>query len=583
MNETRLSTHEQVDRLKPYLLAVLALLAAGCDGGGGGGNDSAAVANASSETVSVSGRVTFEYVPIFRGMGSGLDYNATEPRAARGVTVQLIEGSHTVDTVVTDEDGGYTVDAPRGAKIFLRVRAELRGEGAAPLVRVMDNTRHDALYTMEGTPFSPGETDLVRDLHGASGWTGSGYESERVAAPFAILDVVYEAMEWVRSVDADVAFLPLDVFWSPSNVGVLGDNGEPDYSTGRIGGTHYRRSDSEGSRPAAIHLLGAENEDTDEFDRGVIAHEWVHYFLDTLSRDDSIGGRHSLGQQLDLRVAFSEGVANAVAAMIVGDTFLLDSLGPQQAFGGWVSVEVMAPSRPGWFSEASVMAIVYDLMDPINDDALEFGFEGLYDVFLNELRETPALTSVFPFIHALKTRRPERAVAIDALLGAHWIEPIMDPFGSAETNSGYPPDPDTLPIYARATVNAGAVNVCSTAHFRGGEARGNGLGIWRFVRFVAERGGRHSVLAEADSAPPGKRADPSLGFFAKGFVGGAQRPPGVSCTPDSLRQCSEQLTVELPAGGGEYVIEVAEATNRGLDEDEEANGRTCFDVGVTSP
>ncbi len=56
-------------------------------------------------------------------------------------------------------------------------------------------------------------------------------------------------------------------------------------------------------------ILGDAGVDTDEFDAHVIAHEWAHYFEDVMSRSNSEGGAHLLGESLDASLAFSEGFA----------------------------------------------------------------------------------------------------------------------------------------------------------------------------------------------------------------------------------------------------------------------------------
>jgi len=533
-----------------------------------------------TETVSVSGRATFDYIPVVFAMCARLDYNAAETRPVRGATVQLLAADRVVDSSVTADDGGYRLKAPTETEIFLRVRAELVGDDTNMLARVLDNTRDGSAHATDGTPFTTGETGLVRDVHAGSGWTGAGYGETRAAAPFAILDVVYEAVRWIRSVDPDVNLVPLDLYWSPDNRGIAGADGEPDYASGRIGGTHYRRENPGQNRPPAIYLVGAENEDTDEYDRFVIAHEWAHYLADTLSRDDSIGGRHALGEQLDPRVAFSEGLANALAATLLGDSEFVHSLGPQQGYGARFSIENVAPRHPGWFSEASVMAIVYDLIDPAGDDGIDLGFGPVYRILVDDVRETPALTTLFPFIHALKIRRPDLSGAIDALTGAHRIEPVMDAYGSGETNSGYPASADTLPVYSRLTVNGGPVNVCSTSDFTGSGAEGNGLGIWRFLRFSAVNEQSHTLSATPTSAPPGARPDPVVRLYKTGLAGGAQSPPGEACAPDYLAACAERVSAPLPAGAGDYVMAVAEAANASRDANVQPAGRVCFDVTV---
>src|SRR5690606_9135756 len=160
-------------------------------------------------------------------------------------------------------------------------------------------------------------------------------------------------------------FPPLVLHWSPSNVPSRGEDNVPDFDSGEIGTSLYRNG-------VGIFLLGAEDSDTDEYDRHVIAHEWAHFLEHSLARSDSIGGPHTWGDQLDMRTAFSEGLANALAAMVVGDALYVDVLGPGQAQGFAFDIEGPISSRPlhanphpGWFSEQSVHEIIYDLYDEI--------------------------------------------------------------------------------------------------------------------------------------------------------------------------------------------------------------------------
>ena len=72
-------------------------------------------------------------------------------------------------------------------------------------------------------------------------------------------------------------------------------------------------------------MLGKENVDTDEYDEHVLTHEFQHYLQNLTSRDDTMGGPHSLGEKLDMRLAFSEGYANAFSGMSLGDPVYRDS------------------------------------------------------------------------------------------------------------------------------------------------------------------------------------------------------------------------------------------------------------------
>ena len=268
---------------------------------------------------------------------------------------------------------------------------------------------------------------------------------------------------------------------------------------------------------------------------------------------------------------------------MAGETEVRYTLGPQQAYGGQFSVEAFQPPHPGWFSEGSVMAIVYDLLDPANDDEVEFGFEAMYEVLVNEMRETRALTSVFALIDALKRRYPERAGKIDALTAAHRIGPVADAYGSGESNSGDPPSADTLPVYSELTLNGRPANVCSTAQFRGAHSQGNALGVWRFLQLPAPDGTALTLTATPTSAPRGQRPHPRVGIYAKGPVGEARNIPGTACTPDRLAGCGVRVAAPHVAPGRETVVAIAEATNASRGGDIRPIGRTCFDVQVTAP
>ena len=84
-----------------------------------------------------------------------------------------------------------------------------------------------------------------------------------------------------------------------------------------------------------------------------------------------------------------------------------------------IDVESAEVTNPGWFNESSVESILYDLYDATNEagDPLTLGFAPIYQVLRNEQRQTPALTTIFSFIDALKANNPNSAGAIDSLVG----------------------------------------------------------------------------------------------------------------------------------------------------------------------
>ena len=144
--------------------------------------------------VTVSGQVTFDFVPVVPARG--LDYAATVARPARAVTVELLQNGAVTASTTTDATGNYSFgNVGANTDVALRVRAEMLRVGAPSWdFRVVDNVNGDALYTLAGAVFNTGAANLTRNLHAASGWTGAAYTATRSAAPFAILDVAYDAV-----------------------------------------------------------------------------------------------------------------------------------------------------------------------------------------------------------------------------------------------------------------------------------------------------------------------------------------------------------------------------------------------------
>ena len=516
--------------------------------------------------VEVSGRITFDYVPVQR---NGLQYSATEARPVRGVTLQVWddEAERIVDVTATDDDGNYTAYAPRNAAAMVRARAEIQGGGLWD-VQVVDydgglpgrcfDLPEYALYAMDSTPFPTTDHAVVTDLHAPSGWTGSAYADERVAAPFAILDTLYDAMQLVLS-NEDVDFPTLHVYWSPD-------------------------SSSAFFRPCGpsrvIGLRGIENSDTDEYDRSVIFHEWGHYLLNVFSRDVSPGGAHAIDEHLDMTTAFDEGFASALQAAVDETEYYINSLGPQQGRTSSVSLESREFRNPGWFNEGSIFAILYDLIDPINDDDAALGFAPIVDVVVHDLPEMRSLTSIFSFIARLKNRYPEHTASIDSVVRSESIESIVDEWGSTETNAGYPLHSDILPVYAQATVNGGSVNVCSVTDFGSVfTPMANKLGIYRYIRFVVQSEGDYVAVATLSSAPAESVVTPAVSVKTGGRWGSGNT---TSCAANQHDNCTVRTHMDMEVG--DQVIAVWDYENQGAAGlDLSGNtGRKCFDVEIIS-
>jgi hypothetical protein len=556
------------------LLAAVSWLLTAC----GGGSSSASPSPVPADAITISGTVTFDHVPVTDD--AGLDFAATFPAPARGIVVQLIGDNQVLAESSTDADGRYSLMLSEPRSVRVRARAEMRRSGAGGWhVRVVDNTAGNALYSVESQALDSADGSQQQNLHAASGWSGAGYSGPRAAAPFAILDVIHDAMALVQEVDATATFPYLQVHWSPLNAPVSTPSGTIDVTSGEIESSFYAPG-------AGIFILGAEDQDTDEFDRHVIAHEWAHFFEDRLARTDSQGGPHALGDHLDPRVAFSEGWANAFSALVTGDSIYKDALGAGQGISFAFDIAGEQPLNPGWFSEQSVHELIYALFAPeaaSDGEGAGLGFSSLYATMTGALADSVALTTVFSFLDALKALRPlSDGPPIDGLTTTQAIAAVTDPWGSTETNSGYRLSNDVLPVYRELTVNGGAVNVCSSntfVSFFSGAV--NKLASRQFLRVNVPFSGQFTVTLRATSMPAGSAASPGVVLHRQGRIAAVEPRPGTACSPgDAPGNCATTLTRQLTQGT--HVVEVHEWTNAHRDPDHAPIGRTCFDVEFVS-
>ena len=547
-------------------------------------------------SVTVSGRVTFERVPFLPLPQDGLNYPGTFAAPAREIEVELLQASTgaALATATTDTNGNYTFTAPPNTDVRVRAKALSRVTGttarpAAWDLRVLNNTNGNALYVLDSSVFNTGAADLTRNLTATTGWGGAfagTYTGVRAAAPFAVLDTLYSATQFVISQgDTSLQLPPLKAFWSAQNRPSAGDPAE-----GNIQSTLYGTAGSIGN-DLGIYILGAENNDTDEFDQHVLAHEYQHFLEDALSRTDSIGGAHSLGERLDMRVAFSEGFANAYSAMVLDDPLYRDSFGTAQGSDFNFNVESDAFSAPGWYSEASIHRVVWDLFDATNDvadsDGVTIGFAPMFDVFRAELRTDVPLTSLFAFISALKQRPSMPVASINVRVEAEGVPGTsfgidaqnMDAYATTETHSSVAPvSADlVLPIYSEIALNGPSVRLCGDAAVTapsGEVVPGvyNKLANRRFLRFTVPSARvidiRVTCVASDSSCVGLPQPDPDL-VLSQGLD---------YQFSDGADAFTERLQTSVQAG--QHVLEIYDYSHI-EDAATSRRGRTCMTVTIT--
>ncbi len=571
-----------------FHVAIPVLLLAACGGGGSGpgtlpddggnGPDNPSPVSgdcdgSGSGTVTISGVAEYEFVPAAATMtGVRLDYGASEFRPIRKAEVHAIcPGSTDVhDAGFTDENGAFILTVPANADVAIRVRAALdaNGDGATE-AGVVDNTSGQALWAVQGDSINSGSEDIQVQLRASSGWDGSSYSSTRAAAPFAILDSVYTAMQKVLAVDADAGFPELKLNWSPDNRASCSSNTFP-YADGCIGTSFYSSARySDGRVERNIFILGDAGNDTDEYDNHVVIHEWGHYYEDAFARSDSIGGAHGGGDALDPRVAFGEGWGNAWSGIATDDPVYVDTSGSNQANGFTIDVESGPEGgNPGWWNEASVQEIIYDLYDAANDDAAALGFEPIHAVLTGGQRSTEAMTTLFSFIHFLRANNAAQVADIDQVVAAHDIATIDNVWGDDRTGGGFlESDGDdgsefgggyeqyVSPVHRDLLVvdDGDTVEVCtSNAVDPGSASEQNRLGARRFLRFEVNMPGGWEIRLDGTNSGLAD-SDPDFHVLLRGDI---------VAVGDERSSASNVETESVTLATGQtYVIEVFDWLN----------------------
>jgi len=481
----------------------------------------------SLSAVNISGTINYERVhPLHNGSSTGLDWNNITTEKAKQVIVQAINSSgNSIATTSTDDNGKYLLtNLPSNTNVKIRVYAKMIKNSKWD-VQVIDNTNGNAQYVIEGGFHSTGTQNKKRSL--------TAQASTKQSPPFAILDSVYSAMKKVISADSSVLFPPLKMNWSINNT---------------ESGTYYDGNDN-------IMIQGDQDGDSDEYDDHIMIHEWGHYFEAKFSRADSIGGGHASGNYLDIRLAFGEGWGNALSGIVTDDPIYFDTSTYKGTQVGWnMNVENATHDTPGWFSEASIQRILYDLYDSDDDgaDQLSLGFKPIYDVLTGSQKTTNAFTSIFTFITALKESQSDYTQNIDAITSSEEIATIGDIYGNDRLNNV---EATALPLYTPLTVNQVEKNICTSNSYGGN----NKLNHHKYITFnINEKKAYPIEILQTN----GRTSDPDFVLFQTS-------PFKQIALSESATKGSERATYTLPKGS--YLLDFYDLQN---------TKKACFSVSI---
>ncbi len=560
---------------KNYLAVGFLVFLAGC--GGGSGRDAADTTPRPTPTpppsqacttpepdttplnpaadVTISGFITYEYVP-HRDTNGALDYLAAEPRPVRGATVQLLNANGEVlRETRTDSNGQYSLGAPENTDVRVRVLAEIKSsQGAHYWFRVTDNTDGNILYALDGSLISSGTVDSGRDLFAPAGWDESTneYVATRTAAPFAILDSLYTAVDLLTAVDPTIDLCYAEVRWSVDNRAV---SGEP--SMGEIGTSSYFPNEN------AIYVLGHADNDTDEYDPSVIVHELAHYLEHTIWRADNIGGNHSIIEDfLDPRVAMSEGWGNAFSGIVLDTEFYVDSAGQGQSIASRFSLETNAFDSQGWYNENAVQQILFDIFDQNNENAddVSLGYAPIHAAMTSpSFRQSSAFNTIYLFIDELKkVTNSEIEAEINNLMESHSIFGT-GPFGENETNDGGLDR--NLPVYRRLSLGEN-ISFCTGNPY--GEY--NKLDNREFFLLPIDQAGMRELQLSFLNRTGGNANGTVVVYFAGDVV-----------EVIDFSASSSVTRMFNPASAGDYVLEYYEDQNI---DDSGSGGTICSSITI---
>ena len=501
----------------------------GTDSGGDSG-DTGGTDGGSAGTKTIEIDVVYDRVPYCTSASCGslgLDYARTVQKPVRFAKAAVLDADSKqvlMDNLRTDAAGRVSFSVAVDQAFIVRVYAESSGDGAASWgLRIVDNNGADQegtypLYVLESGAINANAVTESVTLQAESGWGLTKYTQTRSAAPFAILDSMISATLYALSGRSTLAFAPVDVYWSVAN------------TSDSVGTSYYSGS--------YIMILGDAEVDTDEYDESVIVHEWGHYFQSILSRDDSVGGNHGSGDLLDMRVAFSEGWANAYSGLATARDAYIDTSGSQQAGGFGIPLEAELSENQGavkgWYSEDSAQYLVYDLFDDgaLDDDNVALPVSVMMASLIDFMPQQAAATSIFSFSAGVIDAQPNQSSVTMALLDREDIgrgRTQVDPIGTGEANSAaqYGVVDNikalTLPVFTVVDEGLISAEMCqdvlpATAPRDFGID--NKLGAYRFATFDVPEAGNYKVRLVTTAKPFGVDADPDFGVYNKqGLVG----------------------------------------------------------------
>jgi len=356
--------------------------------------------NDNAPTQTISGAAFYQKLDV---TDAGLDLTRPAMVPVRNARVEVFSRSSQTIVAVSETDGWgrFSVPVPFDANLTVRVLSRVRAYD----LRVADNTNQGQVYAISSDiDGRVSRSDVVLT------------DATRMSGAFNILEMIQRSNDLVEAADPSLVLPAVAIFWSTRNAK---GTGTINIGQGLIGTTYFNVSTN------TAYVLGDRNDDSDEYDDAVIIHEYAHLLAAKFSRDDSPGGSHSLGDMLDPRVSWSEGWANFFASAVRNDAIWRDSRGASGTGLLRYDLEDNVPAgdpHPGYWSEASVDTILWDLFDDRTDtaDDVQFPFAQIWAAF-TDLRNDRFVYLPY-FLEHFLTRNPAAADPVRRIVQSRSIE-----------------------------------------------------------------------------------------------------------------------------------------------------------------
>lgn len=346
------------------------------------------------------------------------------------------------------------------------------------------------------------------------GWdllSASLVDANRVAGPYELLAFAsIEAQTVSAAVGGAPMWRPLTILWSVQNKGSLlappnnFDQGvtinDGFYSSGHgsidVGGAESGAFIAEDF----IYLGGDQTVEAQDIFPYVMAHEMGHFSQAQFSTLNQPGGAHSYSDYEDPRLAWIEGNASGIAALVM-NTSTQNRLG---FVSGQIIVEIFDISNNtvsgnpqswpiGWYQETTTTGLMWAAYDPNGTIRLSAAAT-LAPMFSSGWKQGPWLNSIWAYVYLLKQANPTGAAPIDVWSAAHNLVSVgNDVWGSTESHSGNRTAQDSLPPYTTVTIGH-PVQVCSA----GAPLEYNKEGNSRLL-FLQGDGTSHTLTAQGPS------------------------------------------------------------------------------------